>query len=131
MQRLVSMVPEGSFMSATASFSDVLEIDTVLLFSSTSTLFPSTTCDPSDMTSDQCAPDETYEWEALGIHGARLDQKLVSPAVQCLEALRVVDVVDQDTAVCSPVKGDTKRLKSLLTSSVPQLCAVSFLSSFQ
>lgn len=47
----------------------------------------------------------TYEWERLGVHWASLDQELVSPAVQCVETLRVVHVVYEHAAVGAAVKG--------------------------
>jgi hypothetical protein len=50
----------------------------------------------------------TYEWEALGISWAGLDQELVPPAVQRLETLGVVHVVDKDTTVGTSVEGDTQ-----------------------
>jgi hypothetical protein len=48
---------------------------------------------------------DTYEWEALRIHGAGLDQELVAPAVQCIETLGVVDVVYEHAAVGAAVEG--------------------------
>jgi hypothetical protein len=67
----------------------------------------------------------THEWEALGIHRAGLDQEFVSPAVEGVETLGVVDVVDEHTAVGTTIESNTKRLESLLTSSVPELAIVS------
>lgn len=42
--------------------------------------------------------------ETLGVHGASLYQELVPPAVQRVEALGVVDIVDQHAAVCTAVE---------------------------
>lgn len=50
-----------------------------------------------------------------------LYEKLVPPAVQCLERLGAVDVVHQHTAVCPPVVSYSKGLETLLTSRVPEL----------
>jgi hypothetical protein len=66
-------------------------------------------------------PVVTYEWEALRVHGARLHQKLVPPAVQCVEALRIVDIVDEHAAVSTAVEGDAERLETLLAGRVPEL----------
>jgi hypothetical protein len=68
---------------------------------------------------------ETYEWEALRVHGASLDQKFVPPAVECVETLGVVDVVYEHAAVGATVECDTERLEALLSSRVPELCIVS------
>lgn len=62
-----------------------------------------------------------YEGEALRVHRAGLDEELVSPAVKGIETLGVVDVVDEYTAVCTTVEGNTKRLESLLAGGVPEL----------
>lgn len=67
----------------------------------------------------------TYEWEALRIHRARLYQELVSPAVQCIETLGVVDVVYEHAAVGAAVKGDAQRLEAFLAGRVPELPCVS------
>jgi hypothetical protein len=49
----------------------------------------------------------TYKWEALRVHWAGLNQKLVAPAVQGIETLRVVDIVDEHAAVGASVKSNT------------------------
>jgi hypothetical protein len=49
----------------------------------------------------------SYEWEALWVHRARLHQELVAPAVQCVEALRIVDVVYEHAAVGAAVERNT------------------------
>ena len=49
----------------------------------------------------------TYKGEVLGISRAGLNQKFVSPAVQGIEALGVVDVVDEDAAISPSVKCHT------------------------
>ena len=50
----------------------------------------------------------TYKGEALWVHGAGLDQELVSPAIQRIKRLGIVDVVDEHTAVCTPVECDAE-----------------------
>lgn len=67
----------------------------------------------------------THEWEALGIHRTGLDQEFVSPAVESVETLGVVDVVDEHTAVGTTIESNTERLESLLSSSIPELAIVS------
>jgi len=57
--------------------------------------------------------------EVLGVVGTCLNQKLISPAVQSLEGLRAVHVVDQYAAVCAAVECDAERLEALLPGSVP------------
>ena len=54
-----------------------------------------------------------------------MDQELVSPAVEGIETLGVVDVVDENAAVCTTVESNTERLESLLTSGIPELANVS------
>ena len=54
-----------------------------------------------------------------------MDQEFVSPAVEGVETLGVVDIVDQHTAVGTTIESNTKRLESLLTSSIPELAIVS------
>jgi len=62
-----------------------------------------------------------YEGEALRVHRACLNQELVSPAVEGIETLGVVDIVDEDAAVCTTVESNTERLESLLASGIPEL----------
>ena len=63
----------------------------------------------------------THEWEALRIHGTGLDQELVPPAVECVETLRVVDVVYEHAAVGAAVEGYAERLEAFLAGCVPEL----------
>lgn len=63
----------------------------------------------------------THKWKVGGISGRGLDQKLVPPAVKRLEALGIVDIVDQHAAVGAAVKGNPQRLKSLLAGGIPEL----------
>ena len=63
----------------------------------------------------------TYKREVLRVPWAGLHKKLISPAVEGVEAFGVVDVVDQYTAIRSSVEGDAQRLKALLPRGVPQL----------
>lgn len=67
----------------------------------------------------------THEWETLGVHRAGLDQELVSPAVQGVERLGIVDVVDEHAAVGTTVESNPERLESLLTSGIPELAIAS------
>lgn len=66
-----------------------------------------------------------YEGETLRVHRAGLDQEFVSPAVEGVETLGVVDVVDKYAAVGTTVESDTERLESLLTSGIPELAIAS------
>ena len=59
--------------------------------------------------------------EVVGVPGARLDQKLVPPAVEGLKALDVVHIEHQYTAIGTTVECHTEGLEALLTSSVPNL----------
>ena len=69
------------------------------------------------------------EGEVLGVPGASLNEELVSPAVQGLERLGAVDVVNEDAAVRTAVERDTEGLESFLTSGVPQLSITGNISS--
>ena len=64
---------------------------------------------------------QTHEWKALRVSWASLDQELVPPAIQCVEALRVIDVIYEHAAVGAPIERDTQRLEALLAGSVPEL----------
>lgn len=68
-----------------------------------------------------CRNSHTYKRKVGWISRRSLDQKLVSPAVQGLETLGVVDVVHQDAAVGSSVECDAQRLESLLSGGIPEL----------
>ena len=46
------------------------------------------------------------EREVLRIMRARLDEELVSPAIERLEALRTVHVIHEHAAVCAAIEGD-------------------------
>jgi len=59
--------------------------------------------------------------EVLGISRTRLDEELVSPALQCLESVGNGHVVDQDAAVGAAVERYAQALETLLTGSVPDL----------
>jgi hypothetical protein len=65
---------------------------TMRLLSSTSILFPSTTCHAISQSPVRSRPRHTYEWEVLWVHGACLYQELVSPTIQRIETLAVRDV---------------------------------------
>lgn len=53
--------------------------------------------------------------------GPHLHEELVPPAVEGLEALARVDVVDQYAAIGAAVERNAERLEALLAGSVPQL----------
>lgn len=63
----------------------------------------------------------SYKWEVGRISRRCLDQELISPTVQRLKTLGIVDVVNKNTAVCATVKSHAQRLESFLTSSIPEL----------
>lgn len=48
----------------------------------------------------------TYKWETLRVTRAGLDEELVTPAVKCLETLRVIHIVDKNTAVGTSIECD-------------------------
>jgi hypothetical protein len=62
-----------------------------------------------------------HEREVLRIMRASLNKKFVAPAVECLEGLRAIHIIDKHTTVCSTVECDTERLETFLTSGVPEL----------
>jgi hypothetical protein len=81
---------------------------TTRLLSSTSILLPITTCLPSARARGFVRfLGRSYEWKRLGVHGASLYQKLVSPTIQRFETLGVVDIVNQYAAVSPTVEGYT------------------------
>jgi len=61
------------------------------------------------------------EREAIGVTRGGLDQELVAPAVEVVESLGDVDIEHEDAAISTTVEGDTKRLETLLTGSIPDL----------
>lgn len=63
----------------------------------------------------------THKRKALGISRGRLDEEFVAPAIQRLETLRVVDIVDQNAAISTSIESDTQRLKPFLACSIPDL----------
>lgn len=80
---------------------------TTLLFSSTSILLPSTTYYISAQLLQILEVQFAHKREAVGVSWGSLDQELVSPAIKGIEALRVVDIVDQNAAVCASVERNT------------------------
>jgi hypothetical protein len=68
---------------------------------------------------------EAYEGEALGVHRAGLNQELISPAVEGVETLGVVYIVDEHAAVGTAVESNAERLESLLASGIPELVIAS------
>lgn len=59
--------------------------------------------------------------EVLGIPGAGLDEKLISPAVEGFESVGGSHIKHQNTAICTSVEGHTKRLEPFLTGCIPDL----------
>jgi hypothetical protein len=111
-------IPPLDWQNAWARFEGITRLP-----SSTSILFPITTY--AHQTLHLLQAGGTHEWEILWVCGARLDQKLVPPAVQRLEALGVVDVVHENAAVGAAVECHAQGLESLLASRIPQLYRLS------
>jgi len=63
----------------------------------------------------------THKGKVLRIHGARLDQKLISPTVQGIKTLAICDIKTENAAIGSTVECDTQRLETFLSGGVPQL----------
>ena len=59
--------------------------------------------------------------EVLRVTGTGLDQELVTPRIQILEAVSLGHVVHQHAAIRPTVEGDTEALEPLLASRVPYL----------
>jgi hypothetical protein len=59
--------------------------------------------------------------KVLGATGRSLDQEFVSPALQGLETLCVVDVEHEHAAVSPTVECNAQGLETLLSSSIPDL----------
>ena len=64
---------------------------------------------------------QNNEREVLRIVRASLDEEFISPAVERLKALGAINIIHENTAVCTTIECDTERLETLLTSSVPKL----------
>lgn len=100
------------------------------LLSSTSILLPRTTCCIiSQPVSSHGKALGAYKGKALGVHGAGLDEEFVPPAVERVETLGVVDIVDENAAVGTTVESHTKRLEALLSCGVPELCGYQYRAS--
>ena len=63
----------------------------------------------------------THKGEVIRVARRSLDQELVPPAVQRIEALGVVHVVHEDATVGTAVERHAQRLETLLASRVPEL----------
>lgn len=63
----------------------------------------------------------TNEWEVGRVPRRSLDEEFISPAVQCLETLGIVHVVDQNAAISTSVERHAEGLKTLLTGRIPEL----------
>lgn len=50
-----------------------------------------------------------------------MDQELVSPRVEGVKGLGVVDIIDEDAAICASVERDAEGLETFLAGRVPQL----------
>lgn len=61
------------------------------------------------------------KWEIIRISWICLVQKFLSPTIQLLERFLSSDVINQDTGISTAIKSNSKTLKSLLTSGVPNL----------
>lgn len=61
------------------------------------------------------------EGEVVGVVGGRLDEELISPAVEVLKGLGDVHVEHKDAAVSAAVEGDAETLETLLAGSIPDL----------
>lgn len=64
---------------------------------------------------------QDHERKGFGVHRTRLDQELVSPRVEGVEGLGVVDIIDEDAAICASVERDAEGLETFLAGRVPQL----------
>jgi hypothetical protein len=61
------------------------------------------------------------EWEMVRITRTRLNEKLISPTLQRLESIWIIDIIDKYTTVRATVERNTQTLESFLTSSIPDL----------
>ena len=52
---------------------------------------------------------------------ARLDEEFVPPAIERLERLGAVDIIDEYATVCSTVECNTEGLEPFLPSGIPEL----------
>jgi hypothetical protein len=52
---------------------------------------------------------------------AHLDQELVPPPIERLEALGAVDVVDEDAAIRTAIEGHAEGLEAFLSGGIPEL----------
>ena len=108
-------IPPFDWQKVIARFEEIMR-----LFSSTSILFPRTTL-------NYISPrlllrsNSTHKRKVFRISWASLYQELVSPAIQGIEALRIIDIVHEYAAVGSSIERDTQRLESFLTCCVPEL----------
>lgn len=94
---------------------------TTRLLSSTSILLPKTTCSESARPSIPPRRRSTHKGKVERIPRRSLDQKLVPPAIQGLKALGVVDIVYQNAAVGTSIKGHAQGLESFLSGGIPEL----------
>lgn len=63
----------------------------------------------------------TNKWEVGRVPRRSLDEKFVSPAVQRLETLGIVHVVDQNAAISTSVERYAEGLETFLTGRIPEL----------
>ena len=61
------------------------------------------------------------KWKVLWISRTSLNQKLVTPTIQCLECIGIGYIIYQYATICSSIECYSKTLKSFLTSCVPNL----------
>ena len=63
----------------------------------------------------------SHEWKSFRVPGTGLDEEFIPPTIQSLKTLRVVHIVHENAAIGSTIKRHSKRLKSFLTSRIPNL----------
>jgi len=62
-----------------------------------------------------------HKGKAFCVVWGRLDEELVTPVVEVLKRLGIVDVIHKHAAICTAVVSHTQRLEAFLSSSVPDL----------
>lgn len=94
-------IPPFDWQKVIARFEEIMR-----LFSSTSILFPSTTL--NDISPRLLLrSNSTHKRKVLRVSRASLYQELVSPAIQGIEALRIIDIVHEYAAVGSSIECNT------------------------
>ncbi len=70
--------------------------------------------------------DPTQKKTILWIIRACLNEKFFTPIVKVIKWLHYINIINKDTAICSPVESNPKALKPLLASCVPYLLGQHF-----